>query len=466
MSSKRTEPRSIASQLVLLFTLAAALLLSCGLGVFYLIVVRHAFEEDNVFLSDKVLALRADLTRAEWPQILSEELKGQRAGEQTAYWVRVVDRNGTVMAETPGMGNLLPTNVFPAGENGAGLTTRDYRTGNKFFSLAATNGPGDRQNYTIQVAQDRSADEQFSKQFGILLLTVLVCGIGAAALIAITVTKRGLRPLAQMTASLQRVGPAHLHERMEQSRWPKELRPLAIAFDEMLDRLQDSFTRLSQFSADLAHELRTPVANILGESQVALTRARVTDEYRQVIESNAAECERLSALIDRLLFLARADATEERIERAVFDGGAAMAKIASFYETVAEEQQVTIDCTGHGDVYADEELFARAVSNLVENAFRFTTAGGKISLSLTSGTSGAEIAVSDTGSGIPAEHIARVFDRFYRVEASRSSRGTGLGLALVKSIVDLHGGSAVVQSELNRGTTVTLTFPRQQREPT
>src|SRR5207302_9434478 len=169
------------------------------------------------------------------------------------------------------------------------------------------------------VEQARSNDDQFTKEFGALLAVVLAFGILASTAIAITVTKRGLRPLAEMTHSLERVGPAHLSERVPPTRWPRELRPLAVAFDEMLDRLEDSFTRLSQFSADLAHELRTPIANILGEAQVSLTRDRTADEYREVIEPTVAECERLSRIVDSLLFLARAAAADLHIHRTVSD---------------------------------------------------------------------------------------------------------------------------------------------------
>src|SRR5207237_7235949 len=139
------------------------------------------------------------------------------------------------------------------------------------------------------------------REFGILLIVVLSGSIVASALIAITVTRHGLRPLGQMTRSLERTGPTHLNERVAQTGWPRELQPLAVAFDEMLDRLEDSFPRLSQFSADLAHEFRTPIANIRGEGEVALTRTRTSEEYREVIESSVGECEKLSAIVDNLL---------------------------------------------------------------------------------------------------------------------------------------------------------------------
>ena len=386
MFSKPAEPRSIASQLVLRFTPATAFLLFCALGVLYWIVVRHAFEEDNDVLADKILALRADMSKSGGPQTLNRELKNLQPGERVAYWVRILNSAGQLVA-------------------------------------------------------------------------VLALSIVASAVIARRVARDGLQPLSAMTRSLKRIGPKRLHERIPPGAWPRELQPLATAFDEMLARLEDSFTRLSQFSADLAHELRTPIANIRGEAEVALTRPRSPDEYREVIESTVAECEKLSGIVDNLLFLARAEAAERNVQRTSFDGRAVIEKLAAFYEAIAQEQEVTLTCVGEGEIRADPMLFGRAVSNLVENALRFTPPGGTILISLVTRAEHCEISVKDTGCGIGAEHLPRVFDRFYRADSSRSSQGSGLGLALVKSIADLHDGSAKIESEVGRGTIVTLTFP-------
>jgi two-component system heavy metal sensor histidine kinase CusS len=206
--------------------------------------------------------------------------------------------------------------------------------------------------------------------------------------------------------------------------------------------------------------LRTPVANIMGEGQVALTRERTPSEYREVIESNVAECERLSGIVDNLLFVARVDAARESIERKLFDARAAVEKIATFYRTLAEDRNVAIHCSGEGEIYADPVLFQRAVSNLVDNALRFTPEGGTIQISIRVKTAHCEVTVSDDGCGITPEHLPRVFDRFYRADSSRSSDGAGLGLALVKSIVDLHGGTARIESEVGHGTVVTTIFPK------
>src|SRR5437762_2307844 len=340
MSSKPAEPRSIASQLVFLFTPAAAILLGCGLAILYSIVVRHAFEEDRTVLGDKLFAIRADLRRGNGAQALSDELKTLRSGEKTSYWVRIIDASGRVAAETPGMQHLLPTERFARGQSARKQEwgPEDYRNGGRLFSLVSSREEVRGQPYVIQLAQDRSEDERFMLEFGFLVGGVLVCGIFASVVIAVTVSKRGLQPLTAMTKSLRRVGPGRLHERVPPAEWPRELQPVAIAFDDMLDRLEGSFTRLSQFSADLAHELRTPLANIRGEAQVALTRDRAPAEYRETIESTIGECERLSGIVDNLLFVARVDAAREPIAPMRFDARAAVEKIASFYQMIADDR--------------------------------------------------------------------------------------------------------------------------------
>src|SRR5205085_6395518 len=248
------------------------------------------------------------------------------ATEHSTYWIRMLDSEGRTLAETPGMDRLLNPKLFPSPQQSV-LAVRDlknYRVGPRLFSLVTLNEESGGQSYTLQVAQDRSSDERVQREFAVLFIIVLGSSVVASALIAITVTKHGLRPLTQMTQSVARVGPTHLKERLAPVDWPRELQPLASAFDEMLKRLDDSFTRLSQFSADLAHELRTPIANIMGEAQVALTRDRTATEYREIIESAIAECERLSRIVDNLLFVARADAAREPVERKPFDARAAI----------------------------------------------------------------------------------------------------------------------------------------------
>ena len=453
-----TKPRSIAAQLIVLFTLAAAFVLCCALGVFYWIVVQHASAEDNAVLAERIQALRSELHEPNGIDSINQELKNRRTGEAAVDWVRILD-GSTSAAATSAMDRLLPANAFPS--SAGAKAPIGYRTGRHLFSLITVTESVNGHEYTIQVAQDRSGDEQFRRKFRALLAISIGLGTIAFALIGTTVTRRGLRPLREMTDSLARITPTHLSERLDPAQWPHELRPLAAAFDEMLQRLESSFVRLSQFSADLAHELRTPIANLLGEAQVALTRARSADEYRSVIESSVSECERLSAIVDNLLFLARAESADRQIQPSFFQARPAVEKIAEYYRPLAEDRRVTIDCKGEGDILADPALFNRAVNNLVENALRFTPDDGKIQILVKPENGQTTVAVHDTGCGIAPEHLPHLFDRFYRVDPARNSGGSGLGLALVKSIVGLHHGSAKIESKVGAGTTVTMIFPNQ-----
>jgi two-component system heavy metal sensor histidine kinase CusS len=459
--SNRSRARSIASRLIWLYTIAATVVLSCGMGILYWIVVRHIYEEDNVFLRDKLAALREDLYEASGPQALNEELKTSRSGEET-YWIRVYDPTGRIIAASPNMDEMLPEKAFPSADSPGSATpaATEYKNAQgKSFLLVAVPVVVRGETYIAQLAQDRSDDNQFAQEFALLLLGVMACGAITSGAIAVGVTRRELRPLQQMAQAVERIDAKQLHERVPSFGWPRELQPLAAAFNNMIARLEGSFTRLSQFSADLAHEFRTPIGNMRGEAEVVLTRARMANDYRAVLESSLEEYDRLSGMIENLLFLARAETADAPIQCSLFDARAAVEKIADFFETALEEQNIKISSLGECEVYAEPILFRRAVSNLVSNAVRVTAPGGTVSISMVTDGSVSRITVTDKGPGIPGEHLPHVFDRFYRVDASRNSKGTGLGLALVRSIMQIHKGEASIVSAVGRGTTVTLTFP-------
>jgi two-component system heavy metal sensor histidine kinase CusS len=451
--------RSISTQLVLLFTVASTVLLGCALGGLYWLVVRHAFAEDNAVLADRIRALRSELREPDGLKAVEQEVTSPRSGKPAIYWIRILDPSSTILIETPGMREILPVTAFASPNDRKSLNPSDHRVANRLFSLISSEQLLADGTYVIQVAQDRTEDQRFRRVFGLLLLITLVIGTVAFAAIAVLVSRAGLRPLLEMTDTVGRIGPGQLSKRLGHHNWPREIQPLASAFDDMLARLEESFVRLSQFSANLAHELRTPVANLLGEAQVALSRERAPQEYREIIESNVTECERLSGIIDNLLFVARAEAADGDIQRTKFNASNAVAKIIALYETVAEEHGIKIHCQGTAEVHADPMLFERAVNNVVENAVRYTPPGGTIQISITSTSASCQIEVTDTGCGIANEHQAHVFDRFYRADQSRHSIGTGLGLSIVKSIMTLHAGAVVIASKPEKGTTVTLSFP-------
>jgi len=252
-------------------------------------------------------------------------------------------------------------------------------------------------------------------------------------------------------------------ERIRLDELPSELSTLAEAFNETLDRLEEAFTRLSRFSSDIAHELRTPINNIRGELEVTLGRARSPNEYREVLGSALEECQRLSRLIDSLLFLARSEQPETQIRREQIDVRQELVALLEFYEAAANERGVAVSLHAeHGmTTELDRTLLQRAVGNLLENALRYTTQGGRITISAGKAAAELRISVSDDGIGISADHLPRVFDRFYRIDTARAKQdgGTGLGLPIVQTIAVLHGGRAEIESKLGAGTRVTLSFP-------
>jgi two-component system heavy metal sensor histidine kinase CusS len=238
---------------------------------------------------------------------------------------------------------------------------------------------------------------------------------------------------------------------------------LASTFNETLDSLEDAFGRLARFSSDIAHELRTPINNLRGEVEVALSKPRSPDEYAEVLGSALEECLRLSRMIDSLLFLARAENPQSEIRRESLDIRKELATVREFYDAAAVDADVQLDLAGSDGIVAplDRALFQRAVGNLIENALAHTGVGGHIRLEAVRENGTLSISVADDGCGIPAEHLSRVFDRFHRVDAARSKNGggAGLGLAIVKTIATLHGGDAKIESWMGRGTRVTLSLP-------
>jgi two-component system heavy metal sensor histidine kinase CusS len=315
-----------------------------------------------------------------------------------------------------------------------------------WISLGAENVTAQGRQWTIQIAEDRSADQDVLRELRWILAGMGIAGAGLCAAMADLVTRRGLRPIHSMEEAMARVGGTRLSERLGEQKWPRELAPLAGAFDEMMNRLEDSFARVSQFSADLAHEVRTPISNLRVEAEVALSKARTAEEYREVIESSTEEYERLTVLTRKLLFIAQADAQETKVNLEELDVRSLLDRLCDLYE---------LRCEGTGRVKADAVLLRQAVMNLIENALRFTPSGAEVTVKVDGGV----VCVQDRGCGIPPDQLPRLCDRFYQADPARRKGGSGLGLALVKSIMNLHGGTVTIASEVGRGTEATLWFP-------
>lgn len=462
---------SITGRLTLLYALFASILLLLSATFLYWVLASNMEHEDRQFLSDKIHVLRMILReRSDAPALLKQEVEWEGAAssmsQHYAYYSRILDASGGLLLETPGMRTIIPVNAFPSpadeARDAANVLRWQGKDGRIYFMTAARASTGDSPpDRLLQVALDVSREEALIADYRHKLIAVLVLGVLLSGAIGALVARRGMRPLREITRTVERITASQLHERIEPARWPRELGALADAFDQMLGRLEQSFIRLSQFSADLAHELRTPINNLMGEAETALSGARTPQDYRLVLESSLEEYSRLSRMIDSLLFLARAESAQTCIERARLDARGELEAVCAFYEALADDRGVALSCQGEAGLDAAPLLLRRALSNLLANALRHTPRGGRVELAVQEADAAIEVSVADSGCGIAPEHLPRIFDRFYRADSARahSAEGAGLGLSIVKSIMALHGGSAHIASIPGKGTTVTLIFP-------
>jgi two-component system, OmpR family, heavy metal sensor histidine kinase CusS len=286
--------------------------------------------------------------------------------------------------------------------------------------------------------------------------------LGAVALGAWLVAAAGLVPLRRFRRLAASIGADSLGKRLSESGLPKELDSLANELNAMLARIDASYRRLQEFSADLAHELRTPIATVLGRSQVALSQPREVEQLREVLEGNIEELERLSRLISDMLLIAQTEQGPGVIKAEPVELQAEIDSVAEYLSIVAQEKDLQVQVTGQATVRADRLLMQRAITNLLANAIRHAEPATVVSVEIDQEADGAAaVRITNQGTPIAPEHIERIFDRFYRVDASRArlSGGTGLGLAIVRSIMEGHGGAVTASSDLQaRTTTFTLVF--------
>ncbi len=268
-----------------------------------------------------------------------------------------------------------------------------------------------------------------------------------ACLIALLATwfavYQGHAPIRRISREMRRIRSDQLHIRLEPQSVPAELVELTVSFNDMIGRLEDVFRRLSDFSGDIAHELRTPITNLRTQTEVALTQARSVEQYREVLYSNLEEYDRMAKMVGDMLFLAQADNQLLKPELVDIDLQSELRNLFDYFSAWAEERQVLLENAGEPvHVLGDQLMIRRALSNLLSNAIRHTPEGESVMTTLKAHSDSVRIRIKNPGPPIPEEHLNHIFERFYRLDASRqrSSEGAGLGLAITKSIIEAHGG--------------------------
>ncbi|WP_426107703.1 heavy metal sensor histidine kinase [Massilia sp. TSP1-1-2] len=457
---------SIAFRLTLWYAVLSLLLVAAAGTMLYLVLADCLRRDDDQWLTGQI----ADISRLLTLHPSNAAGLHRDTVMLPGSSMRVLDAEGKQLMETAAQGGNLTGNSAAALDAVSGKPDRgrDWRRGDAVFRVMYSRvraGSG----FTVQVAIDRSDEEQTLKSYQRIMLSVLAAALGVAIVGGHLIARRSLEPVSRLAAIIDELGAAHLCRRIADDGWPRELGPLAANFDQLLARLDNSFARVSRFSADIAHELRTPLHILRGEAELALSKTRSGDDYRECIVSATEEYARLMRMVDALLFLARTDSPESFADKQTLVLEEEVGSVCAFYQALADEQETALDISGAAVLAADPGLLRRALANLIINALRHTPSGGRISIALEALSGhGAQITVSDNGEGIAAKDLPYVFDRLYRADHARSGHGAGagLGLAIVQSIMQLHGGSASLSSVAGRGTVARLVFPGVAANPT
>lgn len=465
--------RSLTARLALLLAAIFVAVLS-GIGAFlYVFLDNEMRERDRMELEGKLELVRHFVGQARsQPDLLAHvpQLRDALLGHERLHVV-LMDAAGNVLFASSGA-TAEPELIgsgrtrIAAGATGPYLVKegRELRATTERVSLA------DQAQAALWaiIALETTENQVLLATYLRSLVVTLLIGALLAALASLLAIPHGLSPVARIARTAEQISASRLESHIPLEDTPTELTGLVQSFNGMLARLADSFRRLSEFSADLAHELRTPLHSLLGHAQVALSRPRAAEEYRLVLESIVEEGERLARTVRDMLFLAQADNASLVLARQQIDLKSEVDGVVSFFQALAEERSIDMTTEGAATVVADRNMVQRAVSNLLSNALRHTPPGGAVKVRVKPEGGEAVVLISNTGPPIAPERLPRLFDRFYRADDSRSDEtgGTGLGLAIVKSIMDLHYGRVEAESSKGALTTFRLRFPVTQAQIT
>ena len=438
---------AISLRISLLFTVSTVLILCLMGGVIHQLVWVHFEEQDRMLLEGKLLLIDNILQQNPvTTAALSQQINNALVGHQ-GLLVRIERPIGTpilgsVAAQLPNM---------PSTDQSTPLTT--WHTQQQHYRGLSADYPPAVQAISrrITLGIPTTHHDHFLAQFRQQLFWIGCAGTLILMLLGWLAARRGLRPVHEMAQVAKGISAQQLTDRLDIERSPTELLPLAYAFNDMLNRLESTVTRLSDFSSDLAHELRTPINNLMTQTQVCLSKSRDVTAYQNVLYSNLEEYERLARMIADMLFLAKADHGLVLPHRQSVDLAHEITQLFEFYDALADDKQIRLVQQGEAVIQGDQLMLQRALSNLIANAIRHGKAASQITVSLTVQDQALLIRIENQAEPLSAEQIARFFDRFYRADSSRHriDDGTGLGLAITQSIVTAHGGKISVDAKLD-----------------
>jgi two-component system heavy metal sensor histidine kinase CusS len=353
---------------------------------------------------------------------------------------------------------LTAAQLRSAGQAGFGqILVPNHAAPLKTYS-AEVEGRGERPPVRLMVGIDSTPFVETLRAFTVGLVALTVVGALGSAALGYYIARVGMRPIERLSREAQELSPGDLSRRLQTGTLAPELSQLADSFNGALARLEAAYQQLEAFNADVAHELRTPLGNLIGQTQVTLSRERNTTELKEALHSNLEDLERLRAIVNDMLFLARADRGERAPNRVEVSIAQEVRHAVDYLEFIFEEAGVTVRIDGDARASIETSLFRRAVTNLLQNAVQHAPRGAEVVVHVLQQPGEIRVSVQNTGPGIAREHLSRLFDRFYRVDSSRSGsrENHGLGLAIVRAVATMHGGTVFAESE-SGATTIGFT---------
>jgi two-component system, OmpR family, heavy metal sensor histidine kinase CusS len=456
---------SLTSRLSLFFTLVAT---SVVLGLSALFVTatdRYFIDLDRGLLKDKQHLIDAILVSANSAENLRWRVS-ESLNHHHGLFVQVSTQTGQQLFQTDGF-PATDRWLFSDHEMLLHYLTGEQSGRRQFrvlqFRAHAQYAP--ETPLEITLATDTAHHQQFLDNLVRTLAMYALAAILTSGLLGWMAVYLGLAPLRAIKAHAAAMTAQRLQACMPVQSVPAEMADLAQTLNKMLERLEEDFRRLSEFSSNLAHELRTPISNLLTQTQVTLAARRDNAYYRDILASNAEELQRLARMVADMLLLAKTERGVDLPHKEGFMVADECQALIDFYEAVADDKKIKLTLQGNGSIEGDRLMFRRALSNLLSNALRHVPQGGAVGVIVSESAQFTEITVENTGKDIDPQALPRLFDRFYRADPARShptSDGAGLGLAITKAIVEAHGGTASVRSEHGK-TDFTLRFPRRDQ---
>jgi two-component system, OmpR family, heavy metal sensor histidine kinase CusS len=437
---------SLAWRMTVWYGLTLLIVVACVLAILYFTLSWHIDREMISGLEEMIQEIHhKGLMQRELPeeyQTIIVRIQGPGQGKGNSY-------------ENAKLSPQLAKKLFPATPGSRPTLFRSEGKTYDLFTLA-------RDGWDYHLAVDRSPVDEIITQLRTNIAWVIVPTIIVALILGYVLARMGMRPLQKIVAEMNTISAEKWQARLSTRPLPSELSNLAGSFNAVIDRLQAAYTKLDDFSANVAHELRTPIHNLRQNTEVLLLERRGLEEYQQSAGRVLEETERLSRLIDRLLILARVADPRQELARQHVDVVKESLSLHDFFFPAALEKGVTMQHELPSSLFAnvDPTLMQRALSNLISNAIAATPSGGKVVVKAYPQDTGFCWQITDTGCGISEDAIPHLFDRFYRSpQAKESGRGVGLGLAIVKRVIDLHQATITIESKLGVGTKVLLFFP-------